>query len=248
MKILKKAAFAACFVLGAGAVSASELLVVADEWAPFSGANLPGKGMSLDVITTVLERAGHDVRSDVVPWARVMKGARDGTYDVVGSLFYDKEIAEFMLYSDPFYETRVKFMQAKGKTHDVTSLEALLPYSIAVGDGFLYEPAFDRSEDLNKVVVTTTQQAVQMVAFERADLTLDSEEVLSFAIRGADTDITDKVDILPHVLASHNIHMAVRRDFPGAAGIVADFNAALAEMRRDGSLDALLGKHVTLQE
>ena len=148
-----------------------------------------------------------------------------------------------MTYGDPFFQTSVKFVQRAGTAHDVTNLKALQPYSIAVGDGFLYEEGFDRADDLNKVVVTTTLQGVQMVAHDRVDLTLDSEEVVTYALTKEAPDLAARVEILPHVLARHDVHMAVRNSLPGKDALVADFNRVLAEMRADGSLEALLAKH-----
>ena len=123
------------------------------------------------------------------------------------------------------------------------SLDSLGNRSIAVGDGFLYEENFDRADYLNKRVVTTTDQAVQMVAAGRVDLTLDSLEVLQHAIDAANPPIANRIELLPFVLAEHEIHMAVRQDLPQSEKVVLDFNRTLAEMRADGSLEALLSAH-----
>ncbi|MEM7211623.1 MAG: transporter substrate-binding domain-containing protein [Pseudomonadota bacterium] len=239
--------FALATVIGFKTLSpsahAQTITVVADEWPPFSGAELPNGGISLDVISTVLERAGYAVNMQVLPWARIMDGSRKGEYDIVGSLFFDSEIAEYMTYGDPFYSTEVHFARQAGAGHTVDGLESLQPYSIAVGDGFLYEERFDRAEDLNKVVVTTALQGLQMVAHGRADLTLDSVEVLQHAIRKDDPSIADRIEIMPFVLATHDIHMAVRNSLPGKDKLVEDFNRVLSEMQEDGSLQKLLRKH-----
>ena len=220
------------------------LTVVADEWPPFSGAALPNGGMSLDVISAVLRRAGYRVETRVVPWARIMDGARSGQFDIVGSLFADDALAQFLTYGAPFYSTQVRLVQPAGGHHTFTTVEALRPYSIAVGDGFLYEDRFDRADDLDKVVVTTTLQAVQMVAHGRVDLTLDSVDVISHILSVDAPDLADRVAFAPGVLAVQDLHMAVRTDMEGSARIVADFNTTLADMRADGSLDALLSRHV----
>ncbi|WP_299046280.1 transporter substrate-binding domain-containing protein [uncultured Tateyamaria sp.] len=217
---------------------------VADEWPPFSGAGLPGRGLSLDVITEVFARAGYTVESDVVPWARIMDGARRSEFDVVGSLFLDEELTAFLDYSDPFYATDVHLVQRTGETYTFTSVPALRPYTIAVGDGFLYEDEFDRADYLNKVFVTTTLQAMQMVAFGRADLTLDSVDVVNYAMRILDPTLASQLEIVPGALTSQNIHMAMRNDFPNRDQVLGDFNAALADMRADGTLDAILDRHV----
>ena len=243
LRFLQKIFFALC-VLFAGPVQAKETIhVVADEWPPFSGANLPGGGISLDVIQTVLQKAGYDVRTEVLPWARIMSGARNGDYDVVGSLFYDAEIETFMRYSDPFCKTEVKFVKKSGTELTVEGLASLGQLSIAVGDGFLYEEEFNRSEALNKVVVTTTLQAMQMVGSGRVDLTLGSVDVLQHTLQTDAPQLVERVEILPYVLATHGLHMAIREDHPNRDEILADFNQTLQSMQEDGSLESLLQKH-----
>lgn len=224
-------------------LSAESLTIVADEWPPFSGAGLPDKGMSLDVISQVLTRAGYEVQTEVVPWARIIDGASSGQFDIIGSLFFDQSLEEYLTYGDAFYRTDVQLVQPRGGMHQFTTVDALRPYSIAVGDGFLYQDEFDRADYLRKTVVTTTLQAVQMVAHGRADLTLDSVDVVNYAIRTEDPALADLVEFAPGVLASQGIHMAVRNDLPNRDQVVADFNATLADMRADGSLADILVVH-----
>lgn len=220
------------------------ITIVADEWPPFSGVNLPNGGISLDVISAVLERADYEVETQILPWARIMDGAPRGEYDIVGSLFFDSDIASYMTYADPFFTTDVRFVRRAGTDFEVDGIPGLETYSIAVGDGFLYEEEFDRADHLNKVIVTTTEQALQMVAHGRVDLTLDSVEVLNYSMNQITPPIHEQVEVLPFVLAEHAIHMAVRNDLPGREELVAAFNRTLAEMRADGSLDALLSAHL----
>lgn len=224
-------------------VSAEPLRIVADEWPPFSGEQLPNKGISLDVISQVLSRAGYEVETEVVPWARIMDGASEGRYDVIGSLFYDRTLEEYLTYSDAFFATDVRLVQRRGDRKAFQTVPDLRPYSIAVGDGFLYSDEFDRADYLNKIVVTTTLQAVQMVAFGRADLTLDSVEVVRYAIQHDAPELDGKVEFAPGVVASQGVHMAVRNDLPNRVQVVEDFNRTLREMERDGSLAAILAKH-----
>lgn len=220
------------------------LSVVADDWPPFSGPDLPRGGMSLDVIAAVLERAGYTVETQVVPWARVLDGARSGTFDIVGSLFADQELAEFLTYAEPFYTTNVQLVRPKGSEITFTTVEALRPYKIAVGEGFLYQDEFDRADYLDKTAVTTTSQAVHMVAHGRADLTLDSVDVIRHVLGSEDPTLADRVELAPGVLAAQDLHMAVRTGLENSAQIVVDFNRALAEMRADGTLETLLAKHI----
>ena len=172
-----------------------------------------------------------------------MDGARTGSFDIIGSLFYDASLEQYLTYADPFYETDIKFVVPAGSDFAYTTLDDLKPYSVAVGDGFLYEDNFDKNSDLNKLVVTTTLQGIQMVAHGRADLTLDSVDVVNYAIHQEDPGLADKVSFAPGVLTTQNIHMAVRNNLDGKDQLISKFNQILSEMRQDGSLDEMLKKH-----
>lgn len=233
-------------VFGNGVASAEErLLVVADEWPPFSGDGLPGQGISIDVTRAVLERAGYAVDTAILPWSRVVSGAKSGDYDIVTSLFLDAEMQKSVFYSEPFFETQVQFVRQKDTAVTYDGLQSLQPYVIAVGAGFLYETEFDNADYLKKFEVTTTLQGLQMVAAGRVDLTLDSTHVVRHSMLLADDDLQEQLEFLEPALTKQQIHMAVSRLRPDHASIVADFNAALTDMRADGSLDALLEKHST---
>lgn len=230
-------------VLVSGHVFAEKLTVVADEWPPFSGASLPDKGLSPDVIKSVLVRAGYEVDVKILPWARIMNGAENGEFDIVGSLFYSEDLTEHMEYSEPYFETEIKFIKPKGSDATYSDLASLKPYKIAVGDGFLYSPAFDSASDLNKVVTTTTLQCIQMVAYGRADMTLDSEEVLNYTIANDAPELADKVEYLPSALDSQAMYMAISKKNPEYKDILSKFNIALAEMKADGSYAQIIQSH-----
>lgn len=221
------------------------LRIVVDPWPPFGGRDLPEKGISLDVISAVLTRAGYTVETQIVPWGRALDGVKNGTYDGIGNIFRRPALERQLAFSDPFFETEVRFVQKRGGSAQYTTLESLRPFSIAVGEGYLYEPAFDTDDSLRKTTVTNVIDGVRMVAAGRIDLTLDSVDVLNHIIHRQDPSLEAQVEILPQSLTVQQIHFAVGRDLPGHAQMIADFNRVLALMRAEGTLDALLAKHRT---
>lgn len=235
--------FAALMSLAAPSGAADRLTLVADEWPPFSGSDLPGQGISIDVTRAVLTRAGYEVETAILPWARVVHGAQSGEYDIVTSLFLDAEMQKHLYYSEPFYTTEVKFVQKKGGNIAYSDLQSIRPFSIAVGTGFLYAPEFDDADFLKKVDVTTTLQGIQMVAAGHVDLTLDSTDVIEHSILRGDRGLRERVEFLEPALIQQNIHMAVTLSRSDHAEIVANFNKALADMKSDGSFDRLFDKH-----
>jgi len=234
----------ACLMTIASPLTAKDpLRVVVDPWAPFGGEELINGGISLDVISTVLGRAGYEVEQSIVPWKRAVDGVRGGRYDILGNLFFLEDLAEFLTYSEPFYESEVRFLRRRGSTAAYHGLDSLRPFSIAVGAGYLYEEQFDHADFLNKKVVTTTLQGMRMVASGRVDLTVDSLDVLTYAMAVEAPELLALVEVMPNTLAQQSIHMAIRQDYPKRDEILSDFNRVLSEMKEDGSLDELLAKH-----
>lgn len=205
---------------------------------------LPNKGISLDVISAVLTRAGYEVRTSVLPWARIMNMATEGDIEIVVSLFYDTVMTSHVTYAEPFFTTDVRLVAPMGSQVEYTGVEDLKPYSIAVGAGFLYQDEFDQADYLNKVEVTTTLQGMRMLAEGRVDLTLDSEDVVNYSFRVDDPSLADKITLRPGVLASQEIHMAVGNTVEDRTVIISDFNRVLGEMQADGSLERLLAAHI----
>lgn len=224
-------------------LSAKPLHVVADEWPPFSGKNLPHHGLSPHIIKTALERAGYEVEVTIVPWARIINGAKKEKYDVVGSLFFAQDLQPYLTYSEPYFTTDIQFVRAKETAATFDSLESLKGYRIAVGDGFLYEDNFDQAEDLNKVVATTTLQCLKMVAYGRADLTLDSVEVIDYSLRTDAPELLDKLEYLPRVLTQQKMYMAVTKSVENQTALLDAFNESLKSMEEDGTLGKILEIH-----
>ena len=228
----------ACFLSIAS--TAEKLVVVADEWPPFSGERLPNKGISPHIITSVLRKAGYEVDVKILPWARIMHGAKNNEFDIVGSLFYSEDLLPFMEYSDPYYDTDIVFVKKKSSTITYTNLKELTPHRIAVGDGFLYSPAFDNANYLNKIIATTTLQCVQLVAHDRADITLDSIDVLNYTLDNEAKEIKNKLEYMTPKLSTQSLYMAVNNSLANRKKIIDDFSTTLNAMKLDGTYQALI--------
>lgn len=242
MKVLK-ILISSLFLILCSFSNAEKLTLVADEWAPFSGKDLVHKGVSLHIIKTALTRSGYDIEDNIVPWARIMDSKKTGEYTIVGSLFMDNEMARDFHYSQPYYDTQVVFLQQKDSSIIYKSLDQLQDKSIVVGDGFLYTEEFDQAINLNKVIVVDTVQGIRMVAFGRADLTLDSQEVIRYILANKTPEVRDQIKVLPNSLGSRGIRMAVSKKHPQHKKIVNDFNRELVKMKQDGTYLDILKMH-----
>ncbi|WP_299852610.1 ABC transporter substrate-binding protein [uncultured Roseovarius sp.] len=232
----------ACALFSSAAAAQNTIKVVADQWVPFGSSDHPNGRNSLDVISTVLERASYNLEAEIVPWERALDSLKTGTYDVVGNLFQVLALVEYLTFSDPFYDTEVHFLQKRDANNSFTNVDSLKPYTIAVGAGYLSEGSFDRANFLKKKEVTTVIQGVRMVANERVDLTLDSVDVLNYVIAHEAPELSEMVEYLPNRLNMQAIHMVVCNGLQGRDVLLENFNRVLAEMLADDSPTELLSK------
>src|SRR5436190_21567602 len=77
------------------------LKLASDVWPPFT--DVPGNhAFALDLVGKALDRAEVKVQTDIRPFTEVMEGIRSGKFDGSAALWYSRERAEFLLFSDPY--------------------------------------------------------------------------------------------------------------------------------------------------
>lgn len=227
----------------AGISAAETLRLVADPWPPFNDQALLNNGVASDLVTTALRRAGYTAHYAQVPWARAVRGLKQGSYDVLINAWYTDERATFGYYSQPFLINRVRFLQRKGDAIVFRQLTDLYPYSIAVVRDYAYSRAFDQDARLSKVKVVSFVQGARMLQAKRVQLAVEDELVARFHLNRSLAEIGDQLEFLPHPLSENGLHILISRKHPQHQQIADDFNQAVAAMRADGTYAQILLRH-----
>ena len=230
-------------LLSSACAWAEPLLIAANSWPPFTDQRLLNNGLAVDLVSTALSRGGFSSQYIEVPWARVINGVEHGNYDIAITAWFDPAREAFGQYSAPYMSNRIRFLQRKGEHIHFEQLADLLPYSIAVGRGYTYAPAFDRDTRLQKKPVTDFIIAARMLAAGRVQLTLEDEWVAQYYFAHELQDVRDQLEFLATPLAATPVHILVRRSHPQCAAIIDSFNQAIAAMREDGTYQAILKRH-----
>ena len=76
---------------------------------------------------------------------------------------------------------------------------------------------------------------------KRADFMLADEILVRWLFDRYPQEAKQLLVVGTKPLLTKPLHFAVRRDYPGAAEIIADFNLRIDRMRKDGTYNALLG-------
>jgi polar amino acid transport system substrate-binding protein len=242
LRLLRAVGLLGMLLIAHGAMG-QQLRMAGDAWAPYADVSLLKGGLSVDLVSTALARAGYTTEYDQVPWARAMHGLSEGRYDVVINAWYSDDRTQLGEFSGAYMVNRLRFLKRKTSTIEYQSLLQLHPYSIAVVRSYAYSPEFDGDSDLKKVPVASFSTAVRMLAAGRVDLTVEDEYAARSALSREPQEIRGEVEFLPKPLSENSLHILVSLKNPDHARIVADFDKAIADMRADGSYAKLFKLH-----
>lgn len=246
LKYLGRLAIALSMVwCAAGQAQAGETLKLAalSDYAPYSGDNLPGYGFSNDLTVQVMKRMGYTVQVTVMPWNRALEAVKAGEYDILPTVWYNKDRESFLKYSEPFAVNRLVFVHRADQPFEFHSLDDLKGKTVGTVFGYAYDPNFLSSNLFKREEVKDIVLNLKKVAAGRIDLTLDDELVLKYLIQTQAPDLQSKLALTKGALTENKLYVAFSRKRPDADKLAADFNKGLAELKADGTYAKILAAH-----
>lgn len=230
--------------LCSGTVMAANLSVVhSGQWPPYSGQELPEQGLAVDLVATALKRAGYSPKIRVDSLDRILEGGKIGVYDVFATPWFSDDRNEYLLFSKPYLESYIRFIKQKDADYQFDDLDDLEGKMIGVVAGYAYSENFNHSRDVIRISERNLIQNILKLTQGRIDLALDDELVLRYEINRFMPSNMASLEILAKPLAVRGIHIGVSRENPDHERIVADFDKAISEMKKDGTYDKILNKH-----
>jgi polar amino acid transport system substrate-binding protein len=209
---------------------------------PYTDETRPGYGLLGEIVSAAFERAGYAVTYRFYPWKRALHSAKTGKTDGVVNVLYTDERAEFLVYSDPFYDIRISFFTVKEKKIIYQDLKDLAPYKIGVLLGSRHEDKL-RKAGLNVEAVPLTEQNIRKLLTNRIDLSL-METVPTFEVLSTRFTKAERVQVLlvgtPFILKTH---VGICKKRPGSQAIAEKFNHGLEMIRSDGLYKTILERY-----
>jgi len=222
-------------------VVAEELRLAANEWPPYTFADVYRQGVATALVTAGLERAGYQSRVTIMSWSRVLDTTRRGDNDVIIAAWFTEERDSELAFSEPYLTNEVVFLTRGDVQVRKLSRQALGGYRIGVVEDFAYgEKPYDTA-GLDIVIGWTVRDNVRALFARELDLVLGDERILRHEV-----DLVSGakfVSFIPEPLDTRGLRIAVSRARGDHADIVAAFNAAISAMREDGSYNSVLANY-----
>jgi polar amino acid transport system substrate-binding protein len=224
----------------AHAEQAKDLRVTASPWSPYVSRDLPGHGIAVSIVTTVLKRAGYEPSFSLEQWPRDLQGTRLGEYDVIASIWFTDDRAKDLVFSAPVFENRIKLLVRKDSDIKLSRPETLKGYRVGVVEDYAYTQGAYRDLQLEIVKSAMLEENLQSLLAGDIDIAVSDEQVALYTLNNKIPGGIRQIRFAHEPLTTRQLHMAVSRKRVDAERIVSDFNAALQQMKDDGSyLDIL---------
>lgn len=225
-----------------GAAAAELRVVTLPDYTPFSGPDLPNKGLCNDAAKTVWENAGHTVTVELMPWNRAKKQVQAGEADVLTCAWYTDERNEYLNFPEPFAENRMVFMKPAGSDFTFSDLDDLAGMAVGTVQGYGYNDAFQKADHFTKQAAGSLVNNIRKLMRERIDLAVGDELVMKSIVSKQMPDKADQVTYTDGAMSVKPLYAGVARANPNHESLVAEFNETLAAMKEDGRWQDVLAR------
>lgn len=228
------------FVAAALTLSAqtAELKFVSTPWPPFTNeAGQPR--IVLDLVEAALGRIGVKSATSIVQPAQFTVTLLSGKVDGTAAAWRDSQREKVLLYSEPYFENRLILVGRKGSDVSATTLDGLKGKKVAIVEGYAYGDDIDKAGP-TFVRSRREEASLDLLLTGVVEYTLMDQLVVEYLVSQYETQAKTRLEFGKTPLLIRKLHLAIRKDFPDAAGIITRFNAQLKTMVADRTYHRLL--------
>lgn len=199
-------------------------------------------GYLAEITIAAFKKMGYQVNIKYVPWARALKTVMGGTEEALLGCFYTDERANKMLYTNSFGASEQVLFKLRDSTANVSTLDDLKPYRVGIIRFGAYTPEFEAATFIHKETVTHPEQNLEKLLAGRIDLVLENRRVVFMLLKTQFSTYASKIVALEPPFIVNKFYNAFSKNIPGYEKKVADFNAGLNLIMKDGTFKKIMDK------
>jgi polar amino acid transport system substrate-binding protein len=209
---------------------------------PYADEKLPDKGLALELVNHVFTRAGYSPEFGFDSWSRAMEGVSIGLYDALATAWYTKERSEEFIFSKPYLSSSLILVKLREDPRNYYALEHLEGRRLGVRTDYAYGIDFDAIPGLKLVEENHVIQNLLRLLNRSVDVVIGDQRTMALQMHEYLGKEVHKFQVIDIKLPGRDRHVAATRASDGQEKMIADFNRALAEVRKDGSHAAIIAK------
>lgn len=221
-------------------LAGATLKLASSVWAPFTD-EADKAHIALDLVHEALKRANIAHETSIMDFGDAIEGIHHGRFDGSEALWKTREREEFILYSDAYLENRLVLLARSGTDVSAKKLGDLAGKKVGLVESYAYGAEVDNLKGVD--FQRGPDEPTNLRLLLRGDLDyILVDELLVYRMF---SDQKQKAELLLAAgttpMVSRGLHFGIRKDLPGAADIIARFNAEVLELAKDGTYNQILG-------
>lgn len=224
-----------------GYVNADTIKIVSDTaYAPFEfkDTDQTYKGIDVDIINKVAEIKGWNIQMSYPGFDAAVNAVQAGQADaIMAGMTKTKERENVFTMSDTYYDTKVVI--ATTKSNKITKYEELSGKTVGVKNGTAAQRFLESIKDKYGFTIKTFDTGDLMnnsLSTGAVNAIMDDKPVIEYAInQGQDLSINMDGEAVGSF--AFGVKKGSKYEY-----LVTEFNEALAQMKKDGSLDQIINK------
>ena len=224
-----------------GYANADTIKIVSDTaYAPFEfkDTDQTYKGIDVDIINKVAEIKGWNIQMSYPGFDAAVNAVQAGQADaIMAGMTKTKERENVFTMSDTYYDTKVVI--ATTKSNKITKYEELSGKTVGVKNGTAAQRFLERIKDKYGFTIKTFDTGDLMnnsLSTGAVNAIMDDKPVIEYAInQGQDLSINMDGEAVGSF--AFGVKKGGKYEY-----LVTEFNEALAQMKKDGSLDKIINK------
>lgn len=223
----------------AGVISAQEIHVVTEDWAPYNYMK-DGKiiGIGTEIVEATLEKAGVEGKIEIFPWARAYRKAQREKNVLIYSIVKNKEREHLFKWVGPFAPRNLCLFKLR-KRHDITinKIEDAKNYKIAVIRDDVTHQLLQSKKIPGIQAVGNRESKINMLLIDRVDLISGNEVALAFKMSLMGIPF-NKVEKALTITEEGGYYMAFSKTTED--GLVNRVKKALIDLKKEGIIQRIL--------
>lgn len=222
-------------------IHADAIKVVSDTaYAPFEfkDSDQTYKGIDVDIINKIAELKSWNINMTFPGFDAAVNAVQSGQADaIMAGMTKTKDREKVFTMSDTYYDTKVVI--ATTKTNTISSYSQLKGKTVGVKNGTASQRFLEKIKDrykFNLKTFDTTDLTYNSLNSGSIDAMMDDQPVIEYAIKqGQNLKISMKGEAVGSF--AFGVKKGSKYEY-----LVTEFNEALAQMKKDGSLDKIISK------
>ncbi len=222
-------------------------LTVGNDYAPYTGSQLPGGGIATEVVKAAFSQVGVDTVMTWVPWARGYADVKKGLFAATFPYVRSEERERDMLLSEAIAMLRMRvFVKAGASKYDFSRADGYLGSTLCLASGATAHPKLLpllETGKLKRVAPLNVSICIDLIHAGLADFFVLEERVgrAALAASALPQGAVVVADVAP--LSESELFLLAPREAAGSKALIEQFNQGLAALRKRGGYDEILQRH-----